>query len=234
VSGRSPLKFSERLVEFARSLFSSELPAFVILLQSSPARRTHVWGHTKRLLPHCEIVSAVEREDARGRLEAEGIQVSDGVPAGKLACSASHIAVWREIVRRGVACALVLEDDVALRPGFSLFVQRLKRQLPRDFDLVHLYVSYDRKEWRRKAVGTKQLFLRYAPRWGRSAYMVSLQGAEKLLADFRTISDHGDVQMARMAQQGRLLTFCASKASVDNLGQTRMTYRGEQFPSTVW
>jgi GR25 family glycosyltransferase involved in LPS biosynthesis len=160
--------------------------------------------------------------------------VSDDVPAGKLACSASHIAVWKEIVSRGLTRALVLEDDIALRPGFTLFVQRLKRQLPRDFDLVHLYVSYDRKEWQRKAGETKQLFVSYAPRWGRSAYIVSLQGAEKLLADFRTISDHGDVQMARMAQQGRLLTFCASKASVDNLGQTRKTYRGERFPSTVW
>jgi GR25 family glycosyltransferase involved in LPS biosynthesis len=167
-------------------------------------------------------------------LEKEKISVSASLRLTKLACSASHFRVWKEVVAHQLPCAIVLEDDVAIRHGFGSFVQRLKTQLPADFDLVHLYVSSSQQEWMERAAKTDELYVRYIPKWGRSAYLISCSGAQKLILGFQTIIESGDVQISQMARRGDLSVYCASKAYVDNLGQLTVRYKGERFPSTIW
>jgi GR25 family glycosyltransferase involved in LPS biosynthesis len=224
-------KFIQRA--FARSK-PVGLPIFVILLQSSSERLSHVYGHIIRELPLCNVVSAVEKNEVVAFLEKEKVGVPTNLSPARLACSASHLKVWKEIIARELPCAIVLEDDVAIRPRFNPFTQKLRRQLPSEFDFIHLYVSENRREWRRRAASTNKLYVSYTPRWGRSAYLVSRSGAIKLIAGFRTIRENGDRQISTMAQQGHLSVFCASKHCVDNLGQLRRTYRGERFRSTIW
>jgi GR25 family glycosyltransferase involved in LPS biosynthesis len=155
------------------------------------------------------------------------------VTPAKLACTISHIRAWKAIVAQDLGHAIVLEDDVAVRDGFSLFIRKLQRQLPANFDLVHLYVHHDRSEWLTHVTNTEKTFVSYIPTWGRSAYLISRSGAKKLLLDFRTITRHGDRQITEMAQRGKLLVYSATESYIDNLGQITPQYNGERFRSNI-
>jgi len=140
--------------------------------------------------------------------------------------------------------AIVLEDDVAIREGFSLFINKLLPQLPAYFDLVHLYVHAHRSEWLKRAANTEKTYVSYIPVCGRSAYLLSRSGAEKLLVDFQSIKKNadvgygadpcGDIQICEMAQRGQLLVNSAKESRVDNLGQLLRQYNGERFRSNIY
>jgi Glycosyltransferase family 25 (LPS biosynthesis protein) len=158
----------------------------------------------------------------------------DPATLGKLACTISHIRTWQEIVVQDFEHAIVLEDDVAIRGGFAFFFRKLIRELPINFDLVHLYVSGDRSEWLKHAANTEKAYVDYIPLWGRSAYLLSRSGARKLLSGFHAITNNGDFQISDMAKRGRLSVYCAKHAYVDNLGQLAPKYNGERFRSSIW
>ena len=235
----------------ARGLFSRDIPAFVILLESDAERCAHVQLHVLPKLPNCQVVAATSavKDEVDEFLQAEKIStdsyranarfknITGAVPDAmyaKFACTISHFRVWKTIVAEGLNHAIVLEDDVAILPGFGPFVRKLRTQLPGDFDLVHLYVHQNRGEWSRHARSAGKLYVDYIPEWGRSAYLLSGGGARKLLSGFREVTKSGDLQIAEMAKAGRLSVFCARDEYVDNLGQTTATYKGERFRSNIW
>jgi len=226
-------KLFERLNTTFR-LFLGNVPTFVILLESDLERRHHVYVDVVPKLAVCNIIPATKKTRADEFLQKEKIAVARPMSAAKIACSVSHVRVWNQIVARGLKHAIVLEDDVAILDGFSAFVRELRSQLPGDFDLVHLYVHEDRSEWLRHVGNSQKLYVNYIPVWGRSAYLLSRRGAEKLLAEFRTLTDFGDFQIASMAKAGKLSVYCASRSYLDNLGQLRSEYKGERFRSNVY
>jgi glycosyl transferase family 25 len=215
-----------------------DIPTFVILLERDKGRRFHVQRNVVPRLPNCHIINATDA--AKGEvdefLHAEKIVVANypSATAAKLACSISHIRIWKVIVTQNLAHAIVLEDDVAILDGFSSFIRRLIRQLPIDYDLVHLYVHHNRSDWLRQVEHAKDIYVNYIPKWGRSAYLLSRSGAKKLLLEFKTITNHGDFQIREMAQKQKLLVYCATESYVDNLGQLVSEYKGEKFKSNVY
>ena len=235
----------------ARRLFSRDIPAFVILLESDAERRSNVQINVLPNLPVCQIVTATSARKAEvdeflqaEKILADGFRAQGkfkditGTPADlrytKLACTISHFRVWKTIVAEGLKQAIVLEDDVAILPGFQPFMRKLQTQLPGDFDLVHLYVHHDRGKWLRRAVSADKSYVDYIPTWGRSAYLLSNPGAKKLLSGFQVVTKHGDLQISEMAKAGLLRVYCASEMHVDNLGQLNATYKGEKFRSNIW
>src|SRR5690606_9878656 len=62
-----------------------------------------------------------------------------------IGCFLSHERAYREIVRRGLASAVILEDDAAPLPGRDPRVAaRAAAQLPADWDLLYLGVRGQR------------------------------------------------------------------------------------------
>ncbi|EPY21041.1 glycosyltransferase family-like protein [Strigomonas culicis] len=57
---------------------------------------------------------------------------------GAIGCALGHRAVWERIRARGQQCALVLEDDVEFHHRFSRVFADRWRQVPADWELVHL------------------------------------------------------------------------------------------------
>ena len=206
-------------LERALQLFNrADIPLFVILLQSDPSRRAHVYEHIIREFPACDVIPATEPDEVADFLDKEKITLSAPLMPSQIACSASHFRVWKEIIARDIPCAIVFEDDVAIRKGFRRFVQELKAQLPPDFDVVHLYISAVRKRWKEHAAQADGAYVRYVPQFGRSAYLVSRLGAQKLVAAFGTISAHGDVQISQLAQEGSLIGLLCEQRVCPELG----------------
>jgi glycosyl transferase family 25 len=109
---------------------------------------------------------------------------------GFIGCALSHLALWRELAAGQAPAMLVLEDDVSLCPGFEGQLAELCSALTRDhpsFDLV-LLGNFD---WRPAAEDDFTTGFRPArplpfdgARYigGTFAYILSRQGAQKLLA----------------------------------------------------
>jgi GR25 family glycosyltransferase involved in LPS biosynthesis len=104
----------------------------------------------------------------------------------EVAVARSHVGVWRRIASGRDAYALVLEDDAWFKWGFGRYVDRAWREIAPDrnetapFDV--LYLSY--KEVRggaQKALLSTSLFRPVRGLWYLSGYVLSREGARKLL-----------------------------------------------------
>ena len=105
----------------------------------------------------------------------------------EVAVARSHVGVWRRIATGPDAYALVLEDDAWFKSGFGRYVDRVWRELAPDRDatapLDVLYLSY--KEVRggaQKALLSARVFRPVRGLWYLSGYVLSREGARKLLA----------------------------------------------------
>ncbi len=224
-----------------------DVAAFVILLKRDNVRCSHVY---EELLPSlykfmpiqykCEVMDATDAKTddldsfmAPGRM-IKSIDSYDKVSPAKLACTISHMRVWKTIVASNLKHAIVLEDDVVAEDGFGVFLNDLTKCLPPTFDLVHLYIHPEfQSDWSNLAASAPQAFVDFVPRYGRSAYLLSQSGAQKLLRQFRHLSNHGDVQIAEMANRGDLSVYCASEMHVQNIGQIYQTFNDEKLRSTI-
>lgn len=90
------------------------VPVFFINMASRPDRLAHVARQLEACGLPAERVEAVTPADfppdLQRRYDAGGMRLS----AGELACSLSHRKVWQLMRARGIAAALILEDDVLL------------------------------------------------------------------------------------------------------------------------
>ncbi|MBP9791993.1 MAG: glycosyltransferase family 25 protein [Rickettsiales bacterium] len=98
------------------------------------------------------------------------------ISPGEFGCFCSHRAIWKKIVEQQLDNVLVFEDDVVFSRFFKLILFALNtKYLPYKFDYIDL---------RRKKGKIFNVLLNsdIAVRWGAESYMVSLQGAKKLLS----------------------------------------------------
>lgn len=104
----------------------------------------------------------------------------------EIAVARSHINIWREVVANDRNYVLVLEDDIWFRPGFALHLERAwsESKIEGDkksiFDI--LYLSYEEvKCGTPKTLLSNNVFRPVRGLWHLSGYVISREGAEKLL-----------------------------------------------------
>jgi GR25 family glycosyltransferase involved in LPS biosynthesis len=102
---------------------------------------------------------------------------------GGVGCALSHRSVWEKVVREGIRRALVLEDDAELDPEIS---DRLSQgPWPEEFDLFFLgYIRQPTLTLNGNFKRVNRFFGRAQGVWGFHGYLVSLEGAKKLLKLF--------------------------------------------------
>ena len=104
----------------------------------------------------------------------------------EVAVARSHISVWRQVAASNHAYALILEDDVWFHAGFARCLDKAWNEVlvesdsRRRFDV--LYVSYlEARHGAPKAFLSRNVFCPVRGLWYLSGYVVSREGAEKLL-----------------------------------------------------
>jgi glycosyl transferase family 25 len=167
-----------------------QVRGFVIHLARAAQRRAQV----ERLLAEAPCPTEVfDAVDGRAMAEVEVVAVLSDRPVmhppypfqigrGELACFLSHRALWQRMVDEGIDQALILEDDVALEPGFAAAFALASR-----FVGVEGFVQFQTRPLR----GTSEVVLqedgvrvirpRVVPR-RTSAQLVGRRAAERLLA----------------------------------------------------
>lgn len=104
----------------------------------------------------------------------------------EIAVARSHVGVWRQVAAGEHAYVLVLEDDVCFQGGFARHLDQAWSELEAEggkakrFDI--LYVSYQEvKHGAQKTFLSGSVFRPMRGLWHLSGYVLSREGAEKLL-----------------------------------------------------
>lgn len=138
---------------------------------------------------------------------------SSSVTAGQVACTYSHMRIWRDVLEHQYPVVIILEDDV-------FFTKEAVERLPNIMKAAEMGSKVHQKPWhwiffRRHAVGDiqseKVWYLEdnsthsnkitvACASWGTSAYALSLQGAEFLTTHIQEYIMPLDVQIAQLQQ----------------------------------
>lgn len=104
----------------------------------------------------------------------------------EIAVARSHINVWRQIAASNYAYVIILEDDVWFHNGFAKHLNQVWNEVVNEcekrgkFDV--LYLSYcEAKHGAPKTFLSKNVFRPFRGLWHLSGYILSHEGAEKLL-----------------------------------------------------
>ena len=166
----------------------SRVPVFLINLDRSPDRLSFMQQQAERLSFAFERIRGVDGvRGLPGWLTPQFLS-SDGTIAsrmsnGEVGCYASHLVVFQEIVRRGLAAAIVLEDDVTLADDFLDASCKAIGAAPAGWDCIHLSTRFKNPCHTLRRLGSPHRLVRYSrlPA-GSAAYAISRSGAEKLLS----------------------------------------------------
>jgi GR25 family glycosyltransferase involved in LPS biosynthesis len=116
------------------------------------------------------------------------MELNSPIPMSRpeIAVAYSHIAIWRQLKASDHEYALILEDDVWFRPGFTQNMNHAWAEImaenntKADFDI--LYLSYEEvKHGAPKTFLSSWIFRPVRGLWNLSGYVMSRKGAEKLL-----------------------------------------------------
>ena len=105
----------------------------------------------------------------------------------EVAVARSHISVWRQVSASNHAYVMILEDDAWFHSGFARCLDRVWDEVVAEYDnnkrrFDVLYVSYlEAKHGAPKALLSNNLFRPVRGLWHLSGYVLSREGAAKLL-----------------------------------------------------
>ena len=176
----------------------SQTPIFVVTLPGDDARRAPLLAQLDQMGLDCELLFGV---DGRAGLPPEYEDMVDRERArrkyrrdlsdGELACALSHLNVYREIVRRDLQAAIVLEDDAILTRSFA---ELMTTNPVGPGDLVLFYHSHARVARLGalellSGIWARRLLL---PACGATAYLIARNAAETLQGGEEPVSDVAD------------------------------------------
>lgn len=149
----------------------------------------------------------------------------------------SHRSVWREVLRRQLTSALVLEDDAQPAAGREEYLPQAFKELPTDWDLLYLGIRGHRfppllfeakrrfllplarllrgGQYRFSTAEAARLYLRpfsvhlcrAGYHQGAHAYAVSAKGAEMLLRHLGRVTAPIDAEIGTLIVEGKLNAF---------------------------
>jgi len=124
---------------------------------------------------------------------------------GAIGCSLSHFKAWEQLRASKAPAMIIFEDDAPVIPDFKARLRRVLRELPEGWDMVQFQLTY----WDNGVTGCKPI--KGQEPWqlctalmGSYAYMISQEGAAKMLARAYPIELHVDAYMAYMSKLGHV------------------------------
>lgn len=186
-----------------------QLPAFIINLERSPERRQYIVAHLSSLGIPPTITNAVD-----GKALSMATLVQDGtyddalcqrtfdrsLSLGEIACSMSHLAIYRRMVEQDIPVALVSEDDAKFPADALAQLEALLAAAPADWELLQL--RYDAR--RHESLTPPFVHFPYENGLpvGSTAYLIRRSAAQKILAGALPVRYPADSMLGRAAQWG--------------------------------
>lgn len=155
--------------------------------------------------------------------------------AGAVGCFLSHVSLCQYIVNNQLKYNLVLEDDSKpLIPDFKDFLKMIFKDVPEDADIVlfHYIIPYSRG----KKMLNKNIFSLQRNQfqfWCTDTYLLTLNGAKKILKNFNKIEIQYDSFLSKLYRQGKINIYFSTHHSVtqDNKSSDIQTLGKVLYPT---
>jgi len=203
---------------------------YVILLEDDRERTEHVNAN----LPDFKIFPATTKANIGPYYHLFTRKYIKTTPPAKLACTISHLRLWKKIVDEKIGNTLIFEDDMIKNNDFDDMLPKIFGELPKDYDILYLWIHDKYYNPLKNRIRGLEHINGYYFTWGRAAYLLSYKGACRLLGLFNDVNDHGDNFMAGICTSGKIKAFNVRYRITTNLGQIGRTYAGEKFKSNIW
>uniref|UniRef100_A0AAQ4P2M1 procollagen galactosyltransferase n=1 Tax=Gasterosteus aculeatus aculeatus TaxID=481459 RepID=A0AAQ4P2M1_GASAC len=167
---------------------------FMINLQRRTDRRERMMRALYHQGIECKVIAAVDGKATNiSEIHAMGIHMLPGyndpyhgrpLTKGELGCFLSHYNVWKEVAERRLHTSLVIEDDLRFEIFFKRRLMNLMREVEDeglDWDLIYIGRKRMQVDHPEKAVPNIHSLVEADYSYWTLGYMISLQGAEKLL-----------------------------------------------------
>jgi len=132
-----------------RDIRLRRMKTFIINLPEAKLRRRSVINEAKKAGLDFELIDAVNgselsEEDIDKLCDRDAITRSPKwLTRGAIGCSLSHLEIYGRIISENLPYALVLEDDVELKDGFSLILDRISSKVNQDRVIMLYYQSWE-------------------------------------------------------------------------------------------
>ncbi|XP_024919938.1 procollagen galactosyltransferase 1 isoform X2 [Cynoglossus semilaevis] len=167
---------------------------FMINLQRRTDRKERMLRTLYQQEIACKVIAAVDGKAMNiSEVQAMGIHMLPGysdpyhgrpLTKGELGCFLSHYKIWEEIVERQLHTSLVIEDDLRFEVFFKRRLMNLMYEVEEeglDWDLIYIGRKRMQVDHPEKAVPNVHNLVEADYSYWTLGYMISLQGAEKLL-----------------------------------------------------
>jgi len=115
-----------------------------------------------------------------------------------IGCGMSHINLWKKIVREGINKALILEDDFILKDNFLYKFNNTFKNSPEKYDAIFMTDNtVHNKNIKFMDINKyfyKQIFISQT-----LAYIITIEGAKKILDNINKITHHIDIELCLLA-----------------------------------
>ena len=138
---------------------------FVVSLSRVEVRTKYIKAHLDALGVDYEMIDAVDYlnlspADFEVLSDQEAVRVNPFLTKGVIACSLSHVKIYKHIVKNNVDVALVIEDDAALPKNIKKLLQIVGQEIKKDEIIALSYFNHhqakestDLSKHERKPVG---------------------------------------------------------------------------------
>lgn len=179
-----------------------DIPAFIINLPQSTDRKIFMRAQCENLRVSPIFVNAVygkelSKSDIEKCVDQNTAKKLFGreLLLGEIGCALSHKKIYQKIVDENIPYAIILEDDATLEKELSMVMKKIMvSSLPWDLILLGHYKSNKAglrspiSLWHKHPITSSFILGRLADfGYGAHGYMITLEGAQKLLAELKKI-----------------------------------------------
>ena len=213
------------------------LPKFVILLERDAKRVRNVQENILATLPECQIIPAVDGKTLTTSVARSEVSKEVWTRLGpfKLACLLSHLTALKLVVNKKLSHALIFEDDVKVPACFGKQLKLVLSELPDDCEHLYLYThpKYRHQDDTPFLLPEKRHVRKYSYTYCNLAYLVSFDGAKKLVHHLSQPYDYTDFMVNDLIGNDGLKSYMTRVSLVENLGQLTDTTDNQPLPSNI-
>ena len=185
------------------------IPTFIINLKKDSDRKEHMQRLCDEIGLTPTFIDAVygkelNQKDLDAVYNEEKARQDLGRPLtrGEIGCSLSHLSIYQKMVNSNILYALILEDDIRIKPDFITVITRLVKTIlmddhldSKDTILLGHHSARSRTDlpkcsfYGRTPLGFScKLQIPIEPAYGTYGYIITLGGAQKILGYNKVIS----------------------------------------------
>lgn len=153
---------------------------FVLSLETSLNRRSVIKKRFDNEKLDYAISDGVIGLDAYKFPNAISFRSDHYLSKGSVGCWLGHYSIWTEAVSRELEYSMIFEDDIILAENFNGELKNALKLVPSDFDILFLN-SGNNYTHNKRVIINEKAFVPYQIRNGAYGYIISYNGAKKLL-----------------------------------------------------